>query len=62
MVTSVVALQFIGDGVVWHLTEDFALTNLNLRDERIASLLAAILRTVPAGCACCDQHPPPRCL
>jgi hypothetical protein len=45
----VVALQFIGDGVVWHLTEDFALTNLNLRDERIASLLPAILRTFPAG-------------
>ncbi|MCC6456669.1 MAG: DUF4350 domain-containing protein [Caldilineaceae bacterium] len=45
----VVALQFVGDGVVWHLTEDFALTNLNLRDERIASLLPAILRTVPAG-------------
>ncbi len=45
----VVALQFIGKGVVWHLTEDFALTNLNLRDSRIASLLPAILRTVPAG-------------
>lgn len=45
----VVAIQPIGEGVVWHLTEDFALTNLNLRDERIASLLPAILRTVPAG-------------
>jgi hypothetical protein len=45
----VVALQFIGEGVVWHLTEDFALTNLNLRDERVASLLPAILRTVPEG-------------
>ena len=45
----VVALQYIGKGVVWHLTEDFALTNLHLRDERIASLLPAILRTVPAG-------------
>jgi hypothetical protein len=43
----VVAVQFIGDGVVWHLTEEFALTNLNLRDERIASLLPAMLRTVP---------------
>jgi hypothetical protein len=45
----VVAIQLIGEGVVWHLTEDFALTNLNLRDSRIASLLPAILRTVPAG-------------
>ena len=45
----VVAIQPIGEGIVWHLTEDFALTNLNLRDERIASLLPAILRTVPAG-------------
>lgn len=45
----VVALQFIGKGVVWHLTEEFALTNSNLRDERIASLLPAMLRTVPAG-------------
>ena len=45
----VVALQTIGKGVVWHLTEDFALTNLKLRDARIASLLPAILRTVPAG-------------
>jgi hypothetical protein len=45
----VIALQFIGDGVVWHLTEDFALTNLSLRDDRIASLLPAIIRTVPAG-------------
>lgn len=45
----VVAIQTIGKGTVWHLTEDFALTNLNLRDERIASLLPAILRTVPAG-------------
>lgn len=45
----VVAIQLIGEGVVWHLTEDFALTNLNLRDERIASLLPAILRTVPEG-------------
>jgi hypothetical protein len=44
-----VAIQLIGDGVVWHLSEDFALTNLNLRDERVASLLSAILRTVPAG-------------
>jgi hypothetical protein len=43
----VVAVQFIGDGVVWHLTEEFALTNLNLHDERIASLLPAILRTIP---------------
>lgn len=43
----VVALQFIGEGVVWHLTEEFALTNLTLRDERIASLLPAMLRTVP---------------
>lgn len=43
----VVALQFIGNGMVWHLTEEFALTNLNLHDERIASLLPAILRTVP---------------
>jgi hypothetical protein len=45
----VVALQLIGDGVVWHLTEDFALTNLNLRNEQIATLLPAILRTVPAN-------------
>jgi hypothetical protein len=44
-----VALQFIGKGVVWHMTEDFAFTNLNLRDARIAALLRAILRTVPAG-------------
>jgi hypothetical protein len=45
----VVALQFIGEGLVWHLTENFALTNLNLRDDRVASLLPAILRTVPQG-------------
>jgi hypothetical protein len=45
----VVALQFAGKGAIWHLTEDFALTNLNLRDERVASLLPAILRTVPEG-------------
>jgi hypothetical protein len=45
----VIALQFIGDGIVWHVTEDFAPTNLNLRDQRIASLLPAILRTVPNG-------------
>lgn len=44
-----VALQYIGKGVVWHMTEDFAFTNLNLRDTRIAALLPAILRTVPAG-------------
>lgn len=44
-----VALQLIGKGVVWHLTEDFALTNYNLREDRIASLLPAILRTVPTG-------------
>jgi hypothetical protein len=46
---AVVALQFVGDGVIWHLTEDVALTNANLRDDRIAALLPAILRTVPAG-------------
>lgn len=45
----VVALQFVGDGVVWHMTEDFAFTNYNLEDSRIASFLPAILRTVPAG-------------
>ena len=45
----VVAIQLIGDGVVWHLAEDFALTNLNLRNEQIAMLLPAILRTVPAN-------------
>lgn len=45
----VVAIQSVGAGTVWHLTEDFAFTNLNLRDERIASLLPAILRTVPPG-------------
>jgi hypothetical protein len=46
-----VAIQRIGDGVVWHLTEDFALTNLNLRDQRVALLLPAILRTVADGAA-----------
>jgi hypothetical protein len=45
----VVAIQPIGAGTVWHLTEDFAFTNINLRDERIATLLPAILRTVPPG-------------
>jgi hypothetical protein len=45
----VVAIQSIGNGVVWHLTEDFALTNLNIREQQIATLLPAILRTVPAS-------------
>lgn len=43
---AVVAIQPLGEGIVWHLTEDFALTNLHLRDERIATLVPAMLRTV----------------
>lgn len=42
----VVAIQPLGEGIVWHLTEDFALTNLNLRDEHIATLVPTMLRTV----------------
>ena len=43
----VVMMQPIGAGVVWHLTQDVAWTNLHLRDENIAGLLPAVLRTVP---------------
>lgn len=43
---AVVAIQPAGAGRIWHLTEDFALTNLHLRDERIATLVPAMLRTV----------------
>jgi hypothetical protein len=42
-----VAVQSVGEGTVWHLSPDFALTNNGLRDEHQAALVPALLRQVP---------------
>ncbi len=47
--TAMVALQQIGDGVVWHLAPRHDLTNLSLHDENEARLVPPLLRTVPMG-------------
>ncbi|HXF64500.1 MAG TPA: DUF4350 domain-containing protein [Caldilineaceae bacterium] len=44
-----VAVQQHGAGVIWYLHPDYDLTNATLRDENVAALVPAILRTVPAG-------------
>ncbi|CAN5482161.1 DUF4350 domain-containing protein [soil metagenome] len=40
-----VAVRRLGRGTVWHLTEDFALTNEQLHDKNVAALVPALLRT-----------------
>lgn len=45
----VVAVQSVGDGVVWHLAPGVDLTNLNLAEHAQGELLPALLRTVPTG-------------
>lgn len=45
----VVAVQSVGDGVVWHLAPGVDLTNLNLAEYAQGELLPALLRNVPAG-------------
>lgn len=45
----VVAVQAVGDGVVWHLAPGVDLTNLNLAEYAQGELLPALLRNVPAG-------------
>ena len=45
----VVAVQTVGDGVVWHLAPGVDLTNLNLQEFEQGELLPALLRTVPDG-------------
>ena len=44
-----VAVQQVGDGVVWHLTEANSLVNSQLAEEDRALLMPALLRTVPSG-------------
>lgn len=44
-----VGLLPLGEGVVWALTENFALSNANLHSDQIAGLVPAILRSVPPG-------------
>lgn len=41
------AVQPVGAGWVWHLTLRYDLANAALRDEEVARLLPALLRTVP---------------
>ncbi len=43
-----VAVRQLGRGTIWHLTENFALTNQQLRDKNVAALVPALLRTVVA--------------
>ncbi|HHY55795.1 MAG TPA: DUF4350 domain-containing protein [Chloroflexi bacterium] len=45
----VVAVQSVGEGVVWHLAPGVDLTNLNLAEYQQGELLPALLRTTPAG-------------
>jgi hypothetical protein len=45
----VVMFRAWGAGTVWAMTEDLAFTNAHLRNDQIASLLPALLRTVPPG-------------
>lgn len=45
----VVAVQSVGDGVVWHLATGVDLTNLNLAEYEQGELLPAFLRRVPEG-------------
>lgn len=46
---AVVAVQIVGDGVVWHLAPGIDLTNRNLAEYAQGELLPALLRNVPAG-------------
>lgn len=43
------ALQSLGDGVVWHLSLYHNLTNEQLRDPNQATIVPALLRHVPSG-------------
>ncbi|MCX6047050.1 MAG: DUF4350 domain-containing protein [Chloroflexi bacterium] len=43
-----IAVRQLGRGTIWHLTEDFALTNEQLRDKNVAALVPALLRTAVA--------------
>ncbi len=43
------AVASIGDGIVWFLSEDYGLTNQDLKTTGQSYLLPALLRTVPAG-------------
>ncbi|MCE7982758.1 MAG: DUF4350 domain-containing protein [Caldilinea sp. CFX5] len=43
------ALQPLGDGVIWHLSLYHSLTNEQLRDPSQATIVPALLRHVPAG-------------
>lgn len=43
------AVQALGEGVVWHLSGVADFTNARLRDHNEAALLPALLRTAPAG-------------
>lgn len=45
----VVAVQQVGDGVVWHLAPGVDLTNLNLQGFGQGEVLPALLRGAPAG-------------
>jgi hypothetical protein len=44
---TLVALQQVGAGTVWHLSPDLDLTNAMLRDPKLAALVPPMLRTVP---------------
>ncbi|HAJ37749.1 MAG TPA: hypothetical protein DCL15_18930 [Chloroflexi bacterium] len=46
---AVVAVQSVGDGVVWHLAPGIDLTNRNLAEYAQGELLPALLRNVRAG-------------
>ncbi len=43
-----VAVRRLKRGVIWYLSEDFALTNEQLHDKNVAALLPALLRTAVA--------------
>lgn len=43
------ALQPLGNGVIWHLSRYHSLTNEQLRDPNQAAIVPALLRHVPAG-------------
>lgn len=54
---AVVAVQSVGEGVVWHLAPGVDFTNINLREYAQGELLPALLRTVPEqGVAVFDAY------
>ncbi len=43
------AIQPFGEGLVWHFSEQVRIDNTTLHNEEVASLVPALLRTVPEG-------------